>query len=126
MVAVPVPTIDNLIRLGPTWSLAKPNRRHHHRFPIIAQAEYILGGHRANATTVDIGSGGLLLKTRNTLGIGQRIVVLIDWPALLDERLPLRLVVFGKVLRSNGAGTAVGITRYEYRISAQSVARSSA
>ena len=126
MASVPVSTIDYLIRRGPRLSFVQHNRRRYHRFPLIAHAEYVLDGHRANATTLDIGSGGVFLKTGRTLGCGQQIVVLIDWPVLLDHRLPLRLVVFGKVLRSNEAGTAVGITRYEFRIKAQSVARLSA
>ncbi len=86
---------------------------------MIAKAEYVLDGHRAKATTLDISSGGVLLKTSTTLRIGEPIVVLIDWPVLLERRLPIRLVVFGKILRSHAAGTAVGITRYEFRIHAQ-------
>jgi hypothetical protein len=126
MASVHAPTIDTPICGSPGLSLLQRDRRQCQRFPIIAQAEYVLDGNRGSATTVDIGTGGVLLKTGKTLRCGQPIEVLINWPVLLEERLPLRLVVFGKVLRSNGAGTAVGIMRYEFRIRARSVARLSA
>jgi PilZ domain-containing protein len=116
MASVHAPTIDNLICLSPGL---RRDRRQHYRFPITAQAEYVMAGHRANATTLDIGSGGVLLKTGKILRIGQPIEVLIDWPVLLEERLTIRLVVFGRVIRSNGSGTAVGIIRYEFRVRAQ-------
>jgi hypothetical protein len=47
---------------------------------------------------------------------------LIDWPALLDQRCPLRLVITGKILRSDQTGTAVGIIRYDFRIRPRSAA----
>lgn len=97
-------------------------RRQHQRFPITAQSQYILGGTRGPATTTDISSGGVFLKTETTLPVGKQIEVLIDWPALLDQRCPLRLVISGKVLRSSDAGTAVGIIRYDFRIRPKSAA----
>jgi PilZ domain-containing protein len=119
MASVHVPTTNNLISLSPTLSFVRRDRRQHHRFPIIAQAEYTFPGHRAQATTLDIGRGGVLLRTDTILRVGQQIEVLIDWPVLLDARCRLRFVVFGKVLRSDWAGTAVGITRYEFRVRGQ-------
>jgi PilZ domain len=98
-------------------------RRLHQRFPITAQAEYIVDGNRAQATTRDISSGGVFLNTYIILHVGKPIQVLIDWPVLLDDRCPLRLVVCGKVLRSDWAGTAVGIMRYEFRVRARKVVR---
>jgi hypothetical protein len=119
MASVHVPTINHLISPSPRWSFAQRDRRQYHRFPISAQAEYILDGNRVNATTLDISRGGVLLKAGAFLQIGQQIVVLIDWPVLLDDHYPIRLAVFGKVLRSNEAGTAVEITRYEFRTRGQ-------
>ena len=92
------------------------DRRHHQRFPIRSAAQYIVSGVRGQAATVDMSSGGVLLKTEVILPVGKQIQLFIDWPALLDERCPLRLIVFGKVLRSSPSGTAIGILRYDYRI----------
>ena len=59
---------------------------------------------------------GVFLKTDKVLQVGESSQVLIDWPVALDQRCPLRLLIVGKVLRSNGAGTAVEIMRYEFGI----------
>ena len=101
---------------APGLRFAPYERRQHKRFPITAQSQYILAGTREPATTLDISSGGVYLKAEKILPIGKQIQVLIDWPALLDQRCPLRLVITGKILRSDQAGTAIGIIRYEFRI----------
>ena len=91
-------------------------RRHHQRFPSNAQTQYILTGIRGQAVTSDISSGGVFLKTDRVLPVSKQIQVFIDWPALLDQRCPLRLVITGKVLRSDESGSAIGIIRYDFRI----------
>lgn len=91
-------------------------RRRHQRFPINAQSQYILTGIRGQAVTADISSGGVFLKTNEILPVGKQIQVFVDWPALLDQRCPLRLVIVGKTLRSDATGTAIGIIRYDFRI----------
>lgn len=97
-------------------------RRLNQRFPITARTEYIVGGNRGQATTRNISSGGVFLKTNGTLPAGEPIQVLIDWPALLEGHR-LRLVFWGRVVRSNDIGTAVAIHRYEFRVCAQTTAR---
>ena len=101
---------------APRLKFAPYDRRQHQRFPITARCLYILAGNRGQAKTSDISSGGVFLKIDNILPVGKQIQVLIDWPALLDERCPLRLVIAGRVLRSDSSGTAVGIIRYDFRI----------
>jgi len=101
---------------APSLRFAPYERRQHQRFPITAQAQYILAGTRGQAVTIDISSGGVLLKPENPIPAGKQIQVLIDWPALLDQRCPLRLVIVGRVLRSDVSGTAIGIVRYDFRI----------
>src|SRR5579859_73114 len=81
--------------------LAQPERRRSSRYPLTAQAECILPGNRIQAKIRDIGSGGVFLQTEANLRVGQSIQVLIDWPVLLNRQCPLRLVIFGKVLRSD-------------------------
>ena len=91
-------------------------RRQHPRYPIFARSEYILAGNRAQATTLNISSGGVFLKTDQLLPVGKHIQVFINWPVLLDQRCPLRLVITGRVLRSDEAGAAVGKLRYDFKI----------
>ena len=91
-------------------------RRQRRRYPIFARSECILAGNRVQATTLDISSGGVFLKTDRLLPVGKRIQVFINWPVLLDQRCPLRLVITGRVLRSDEAGDAVGKLRYDFKI----------
>ncbi len=91
-------------------------RRQHQRFPMNAAAHYVFSGIRGEAVTHDISSGGVFLKTPVILPVGKRLQIFIDWPALLDNHCPLRLVVSGRVLRSDTTGTAVGIIRYDYKL----------
>lgn len=100
---------------GSTCSVAQRAYRQHQRFPITVPAEYVFGGKRFQAMTRNVSSGGVFLKTDTVLPGGEPIQVLIDWPVLLEERCHLRLVIFGKTVRSDWTGTAVEITRYEFR-----------
>jgi len=109
-----VPSPKAYRQTGP--SFAQSERRQHRRYPITAELEYILTGNRAQATTLNISSGGVFLKTDQILPVGDQIRVLINWPVLLDQRCPLRLVITGRILRSDEAGAAVGIIRYDFKI----------
>ena len=109
---VPSPNADR--QIGP--SFAQSERRQHQRYPITARSEYVLAGNRALATTLDISSGGVFLKSDQILPVGDQIQVFINWPVLLDQRCPLRLVITGRVLRSNEAGAAPGTIRYDFKI----------
>ena len=90
--------LERLLRLQ-----EQSERRQRRRYPIFARSEYILAGNRVQATTLDISSGGVFLKTDQLLPVGKRIQVFINWPVLLDQRCPLRLVITGRVLRSDEA-----------------------
>lgn len=106
------------IRMPRQWAFASERRRSQ-RFPIIAQAQYILSGVRGvrgDAVTYDISSGGVFLKTDEILPVNKTILLMIDWPVPLDDRCPLRLVIEGVTLRSNANGTAVMVGRWDFRI----------
>lgn len=101
---------------GSAPGLKARERRRHQRFPINVGSRYLLDGTRGHATTVNISSGGVLLATKEILPVGRAVQVWIDWPALLDDRCPLRLVITGRILRSTHRGTVVAITRYSFRL----------
>jgi PilZ domain len=103
--------------------LAQPERRRSSRYPLTAQAECILPGNRMQARVQNLSSGGVFLKTEANLRVGQSIQVLIDWPVL---QCPLRLVILGKVLRSDESGSAVKLVQYEFRIRPKGAVRLSA
>jgi hypothetical protein len=61
---------------------------------------------------------GVLLITAGVLAPGRLIEVEIDWPARLDDDVPLKMVVRGKVVRSEKSDVAlagVRILRYDFR-----------
>jgi hypothetical protein len=39
----------------------------------------------------------------------------MNWPVLLNESCPMKLMIYGCVIRSNEKGAAVAIERYEFR-----------
>jgi hypothetical protein len=92
------------------------DRRQHQRFRIAAPALYEIQGIRRQAICADISSGGVLLKTDRVFPFDQRVRLWIDWPVILDNRCPLRLVIAGKTIRSDLTGTAISISRYEFKI----------
>ncbi len=101
--------------------LATAERRRHCRYPITVRAEYATRHGRGQGTTCDVSSGGLFIKTRTPLIQGERIQVLLDWPALLDGRHALRLDIKGRVLRTSSRGVAIRILSYSYRLAPKCV-----
>ena len=90
-------------------------RRRHQRFPIRATADVIIAGTARKAAVVELSSGGVLLSSSEPLPVVRQVQRFIDWPALLDNPCLLRLVINGKVLRSDPDGAAVEMARYDYR-----------
>jgi len=75
------------------------------------------------AVTCDIGSGGVCIDTPDSLPVGKRVRLSLDWPAALDGRHALRLIIIGKILRISERGTAVSILRHEYRLRPKGITR---
>jgi hypothetical protein len=65
--------------------------------------------------TTNISSGGVAFLGQHALAPGQLIELSISWPVLLDNTCPMRLIVFGRVVRSEGFCSACTIDRYEFR-----------
>ena len=67
--------------------------------------------------TVNMSGNGILLVTDSVLPPGFLIEVEIDWPARLPDDVPLKMVVRGKVVRSEKTDVAlagVKILRYAF------------
>ena len=95
-------------------------RREKTRFRIERDARYKLlyGQHIAEtglAKTVDISSSGVWFTTGTALPMGVPIELTISWPALLNDYCPMKLMIFGCVVRSTDSGAAINIERYEFR-----------
>jgi hypothetical protein len=99
-----------------TTCTTRADRRRHRRYAIAANTECLLDGRRTEAVTTDISSAGILVQSADILPTGARVELRVDWPARLDGRCPLRLVIAGKVLRTAARGTVISVARYEYRL----------
>ena len=102
----------------------RENRRQKSRFPIHRELRYRLmqDGHTLEAgfgKTVNIGSGGVAFALEHELATGTFIELSIGWPVLLDTGTPMRLVIFGRVLRSGDGISVSTIDKYEFRTQAR-------
>jgi c-di-GMP-binding flagellar brake protein YcgR len=95
-------------------------RRSKRRFQIEQDVRYkMLYGQRIAETgtgkTLNISSGGVWFTTENMLTLGMPIELSMTWPVLLNDSCPMKLMIYGCVVRSNDKGAAVAIERYEFR-----------
>jgi hypothetical protein len=76
--------------------------------------------------TVNMSRGGGLLAIDRILPRGLNVEVEVDWPVELSDRIPVKLVIRGKIIRSKTNGIAlvgVMIASYEFHtVSDQSAA----
>jgi hypothetical protein len=96
------------------------DRRMTDRFPLENALRYRFleaqsAGSAGTGQTLNMSSGGLLLKVEAPLPIGEQIEVSVDWPAQLNARCGLKLVALGKVVRSTREVAAVRIEKYDFR-----------
>jgi hypothetical protein len=95
-------------------------RRTKRRFMIDQEVKYkMLYGQRIAETgvgrTMNISSGGVWFSTENMLTSGMPVELSMNWPVLLNDSCPMKLMIYGCVVRSNEKGAAVAIERYEFR-----------
>jgi len=95
-------------------------RRTKRRFHIDQEVRYkMLYGQRIAETgtgrTFNISSGGVWFSTESMLTSGMPVELSMNWPVLLNDSCPMKLMIYGCVVRSNEKGAAVAIERYEFR-----------
>ena len=101
-------------------SKSERERRSKRRFTIDQEVKYkMLYGQRIAETgmgrTLNISSGGVWFSTENMLTSGMPVELSMNWPVLLNDSCPMKLMIYGCVIRSNEKGAAVAIERYEFR-----------
>src|ERR1700680_2934486 len=97
-------------------NVAKLDVLSHRRFPISVPLRYTVSGVEGEGWTLDLSSHGAMIQVRQKLPRGRAIRIFINWPAKLDDRIPLQLVVKGTILRSTAVTTAIAISTYEFRL----------
>jgi hypothetical protein len=101
-------------------------RRAKVRFPLQRELRYkLLEGEATIASgagaTCDMSSGGVAFTTDRPLAMGAFIEISISWPRALDDGCPMRLIVFGKVLRSGVHRSVCTVEKHEFRTQARTL-----
>lgn len=96
------------------------DRRTNARFPCRLAVSYQALEHpffsgTATSETLNISSKGLLFSTDEALQPGQLLQVSVDWPARLENQVPLKLVAEGRIVRNLNGLAAMRIDKYEFR-----------
>ena len=76
--------------------------------------------------TVNMSSGGIAFSLDRELAPGAFVELSISWPVTLDTGTPMRLVVFGRVVRTMDGIAACSVDKYEFRTQARPTAQNGA
>jgi hypothetical protein len=125
MEAKAVPVIEERYQKESIPFPSERERRLKRRFHIEQDVRYkMLYGQRiaemGSGRTQNISSSGIWFTTENMLTIGMPVEISMNWPVLLNETCPMKLMIYGCVVRSNEKGAAVAIERYEFRTQGRS------
>jgi hypothetical protein len=104
----------------------KNERRNKMRFPIMREMRFkLLEADRVIAaglgTTENLSSAGVAFQSNATLPNGSFIELSISWPMLLDNSCPMRLIVFGRVLRGTDDTKVCSVEKWEFRTQSRKV-----
>lgn len=95
------------------------DRRSRNRFPLGLPVRYRTLGRGPRfagvGCVVNMSSGGVLVGDEKKINPGTRMELNIEWPSLLDGRVPLRLVMVGKVVRCQPSSFALELVKYQFR-----------
>ncbi len=65
--------------------------------------------------TIDLSNGGVHYEAGRRFPAGLNVELSIAWPAVVHDMPPHRLVVSGKIVRSDGGRTAIRKQQHEFR-----------
>jgi hypothetical protein len=96
------------------------DRRTKRRFGIAQGLRYRLlyGNHvpqSGTGQTVNISSSGVCFTTEGPIGAGLPVELSMSWPARLNNVCPMKLMIYGYVVRSDDESAVLQIERYEFR-----------
>jgi hypothetical protein len=63
----------------------------------------------------NLSSGGVLVTSQHQSIEGELVEISIEWPSLLNGKIPLQLIAVGRVLRCGASHFAATFERYEFR-----------
>src|SRR5215470_19633527 len=103
-----------------TQSKKADERRSKSRFDMQRELRYKMTGDGMPAATgtghtLNLCSNGVAFVAEHVMQAGAFIELSINWPVLLDDNCPMRLNVFGRILRAEGMEAVCSIDKYEFR-----------
>ena len=103
-----------------TVSQEAKERRRRQRFEITCELRFrVLDSRRhlpqQSGKTINMSSKGLLFESPFDLPIGQRVELMIAWPAMLNEKCRLKMVAQGRIVRADNGRVAAMIQKHEFR-----------
>ncbi len=94
-------------------------RRSARRYTIERNLRYRLRGVRpalaGSGTTINMSSNGVMFTTEQPLPPGKPVILEINWPVLLDDSRPLKLVTRGRVVWCDTTAAAMRIDGWDFR-----------
>ena len=87
------------------------------RYKLLEQDTIVASG---NGETLDMSSSGVAFDAKQPLKEGSFVELSISWPVLLDESCPMRLIIFGRIVRSSQEKTVCTVDKYEFRTQSRS------
>ena len=94
-------------------------RRSKARYPVQLTVRYRTVGRNQLVNgvgqTLNMSSGGLLVSAQHEFSAGLKLEVNVEWPLLLNGRVPLQLVANGKIVRCGGSMFAISFSQYQFR-----------
>ena len=70
---------------------------------------------------LNISSGGILVASEHKIIEGARVDMRIEWPSLLDGKIPLQFLAVGRILRRGTSDFAASFERYQFRTMRSSI-----
>jgi hypothetical protein len=113
----PAPALAHTVRILESHHADQRSSR---RYPIALEIEYkLLRKGRVErlglGMTLNVSSSGVLFEAKESIPPGSSVELLMQWPFLLEGVCPLKLVIQGSVVRSDGKGVAVRAKHHEFR-----------
>jgi hypothetical protein len=103
---------------------ASAERRSKVRFPLELRVHFrTLGRFPVSGAgwVLNMSSGGVLVASRHDMKAGTPIELNIEWPYLLNERIPLQLVAAGRIVRSGTTDFAMVLAQHQFRTKTRAI-----
>ena len=98
----------------------RADQRAHRRYPISLILRYkLLSNGRVvrsgSGQTLNLSTGGAYFECVDPLPVAGTIELVLNWPFLLAGTCPLKLIMFGNIVRVKGKCVAFHTLRHEFR-----------